>query len=102
MYYNGEFYKFYPKVDFNMSPREISTFFYDVLKLSNVLLKQFGGDYDGDQLSIKGVFSQEANAECDRIVRSKANILDINASNVRKSTNECIQTLYTLTKKPKK
>jgi hypothetical protein len=45
MYYNGEFYKFYPKVDFSMSPREISTFFYDVLKLSNVLLKQFGGDY---------------------------------------------------------
>ena len=57
---------------------------------------------DGDQLSIKGIFSQEANAECDRIVRSKANILDINGSNVRKSTNECIQTLYTLTKKPKK
>ena len=56
---------------------------------------------DGDQLSIKGVFSQEANAECDRIVRGKANILDINASNVRKSTNECIQTLYTLTKKPR-
>ena len=56
---------------------------------------------DGDQLSIKGIFSQEANAECDRIVRDKANILDINASNVRKSTNECIQTLYTLTKKPR-
>ena len=101
MTYRGTFYKFYPKVDFNMSPVEVSTFFYDVLKLSNVLLKSFGGDYDGDQLSIKGVFSQEANAECDQIVRSKANILDINASNVRKSTNECIQTLYTLTKKPK-
>lgn len=51
-------------------------------------------------MSIKGVFSQEANAECDRIVRSKANILDINASNVRKTENEAIQTLYTLTKKP--
>ena len=51
-------------------------------------------------MSIKGIFSQEANAECDRIVRSKANILDINASNVRKSENEAIQTLYTLTKRP--
>ena len=57
---------------------------------------------DGDQLSVKGIFSQEANEECDRIVNSKANILDINGSNVRKSTNECIQTLYTLTKDPKK
>ena len=100
MVYNGVLFKHYPVVDFNMTPEEISTFFYDVLKLSNVLLKEFGGDYDGDQLSIKGIFSQEANAECDRIVRSKANILDINASNVRKSTNECIQTLYTLTKDP--
>ena len=102
MYYNGTLFKFYPKVDLNMSPTEVSTFFYDVLKLSNVLLKAFGGDYDGDQLSIKGIFTQEANAECDRLVRGKANILDINASNVRKSTNECIQTLYTLTKKPRK
>ena len=51
-------------------------------------------------MSIKGIFSQEANAECDRIVRSKANILDINASNVRKSENEAIQTLYTLTRRP--
>jgi hypothetical protein len=51
-------------------------------------------------MSIKGIFSQEANAECDQIVRSKANILDINASNVRKTENEAIQTLYTLTKRP--
>jgi hypothetical protein len=97
--YNGVFYKHYPKVDLSMSPVEISTYFYDVLKLSNVLLKQLGGDYDGDQMSIKGIFSQEANAECDKIVRSKANILDINASNVRKTENEAIQTLYTLTKR---
>ena len=100
--YNGTEFKFYPVIDLNMSKVEVSTYFYDVLKLSNLLLDSFGGDYDGDQLSIKGIFSQEANAECDRIVRSKANILDINGSNVRKSTNECIQTLYTLTKRPKK
>lgn len=101
LYYNGKLFKFYPRIDLSMTPKEVSTYFYDVLKMSNVLLKAFGGDYDGDQLSIKGIFSQEANAECDRIVRGKANILDINASNVRKSTNECIQTLYTLTKRPR-
>ena len=50
-------------------------------------------------MSIKGIFSQEANAECDRIVKSKAYILDINASNVRLTENEAIQTLYTLTKR---
>ena len=45
MIYNGTLFKHYPKVDLNMSPVEVSTFFYDVLKLSNVLLKSFGGDY---------------------------------------------------------
>jgi hypothetical protein len=45
MSYNGVEYKFYPIVDLNMSKTEVSTFFYDVLKLSNLLLKQFGGDY---------------------------------------------------------
>lgn len=54
---------------------------------------------DGDQVSIKGVYSSEANMECDKLVKGKANILDINASNVRKSTNENVQTLYTLTKR---
>lgn len=92
-------YKYYPIVDFNMSKEDISTFFYDVLKMSNVLLKSLGGDYDGDQVTVKGVYSSEANMECDRLVKGKANILDINASNVRKSTNENVQTLYTLTKR---
>lgn len=43
--YRGMLYKHYPKIDFNLSAMDISTYFYDVLKLSNVLLKQFGGDY---------------------------------------------------------
>lgn len=96
---NGVEYKYYPIVDFNMKKEDIATFFYDVLKMSNVLLKSLGGDYDGDQVTVKGVYTSEANAECDRLVRGKANILDINASNVRKSTNENVQTLYTLTKR---
>lgn len=43
--YNGQLFKHYPKIDLNMSPTEVSTYFYDVLKLSNTLLKSFGGDY---------------------------------------------------------
>lgn len=101
MTYNGTRYKYYPIVDPDMKKEDVATFFYDVLKMSNVLLKALGGDYDGDQVSIKGVFTTEANVECDKLVRGKANILDIGANNVRKSTNENVQTLYTLTKKLK-
>ena len=101
MTYNGTYYKYYPIVKPEMRKEDVATFFYDVLKMSNVLLKALGGDYDGDQVSIKGIFTAEANAECDRLVRGKANILDIGANNVRKSTNENVQTLYTLTKRIK-
>jgi hypothetical protein len=43
--YNGTEFKFYPVIDLNMSKVEVSTYFYDVLKLSNLLLDSFGGDY---------------------------------------------------------
>ena len=85
-----------------MNKNDVATFFFDVLKMSNVYLKAIGGDYDGDQTSIKGVFSLEANNECDEIVKSKRNILDANGDNTRLSTNEAIQTLYCLTKRDTK
>ena len=45
LYYNGKLYEFYPRIDLSMTPKEVSTYFYDVLKMSNVLLDAFGGDY---------------------------------------------------------
>lgn len=54
--------------------------------------------YDGDQISIRAVFTQEANAEAEKQLMSKARILTIEGSSVRQSTNEVIQTLYNLTK----
>lgn len=45
MSYNGTLFKYYPVIDFNMKKEDITTFFYDVLKMSNVLLKSLGGDY---------------------------------------------------------
>lgn len=54
--------------------------------------------YDGDQVSIKGVFTQEANEEAEKILQSKAHILNIYGENMRRTTNEGIQTLYMMTK----
>ena len=66
--------------------------------LSNVYLKTMGADYDGDQVSVRVVFSQEANAECERLHGAPTNFLSANGTNVRVTTNEAIQTLYMLTK----
>ena len=55
-------------------------------------------DYDGDQVGLKGVWSVEANEECMKIIESKSYYLDLNCVNVKVSTNEAIQSLYSLTK----
>ena len=51
-----------------------------------------------DQISVKGLFTQEANREAMEIIHSKQHILNISGSNMRTSSNEAIQTLYSMTK----
>ena len=91
-------YKTYPHIDLSYDKNFISTYFLDTITLSNLYLSGLGGDYDGDQVTIKSVFSQEANAECERIMLSKSNLLNICGNNVRKTSNEGVQTIYMLTR----
>ena len=58
--------------------------------------------YDGDQVTVKGLFSQEANLEAEKIMNTISNILNIYGQNMRATTNEGVQTLYMLTKRKKK
>ena len=60
--------------------------------------RDVGGDFDGDQVTIRGVFTQEANLECEKLINSPKNILNIVGESVRSTTIEAIQTLYNLTK----
>ena len=53
---------------------------------------------DGDQVTLKGVYSQEANQEAEKLLMSKSHILNIYGQNMRRTTNEGVQTLYMLTK----
>ena len=56
------------------------------------------GDYDGDQTTVKIVFTQEANEECKKAMNSKSYFINASGQNIRKVENEAIQTFYTLTK----
>lgn len=88
----------YPIVDLSKKENEIASSFDDTVRFQNVYLKVIGGDYDGDQISVKGVFSQSANLEAARILKSKLNIIGIAGKGLRKTTNETVQTLYMITK----
>ena len=59
------------------------------------------GDYDGDQTTVKIVFTQEANEECRQVMQSKSYFINASGKNIRKVENEAIQTFFTMTKEPK-
>ena len=99
--FNGRVYPFYPVIDLSLTHDEIATKFIDTMEFSNSYLNGIGGDYDGDQITARIIWSQEANKEIEDKMNSKSFFLSINGDNVRKIGNEATQTFYALTKDPK-
>ena len=52
---------------------------------------------DGDQVTVKGVFSEEANRELDKQLSNKAHFFNLGGKGVRTSDKEAMQSLYSLT-----
>lgn len=48
-------------------------------------------------MTIKGIFTTEANDELDRVMNSKYNFITSGNTGIRESSNEAIQSLYNLT-----
>lgn len=95
---NETVYTHYPDIDVSLNKNEVAISFLDTVNMSNVYLKGLGGDYDGDQITVKGLYTQEANDEARRLMMSKSHILNTTGENMRLTTNEGVQTLYALTK----
>jgi hypothetical protein len=101
---NKEPYKNYPYVKFEGDPKPKPNTYYNflnVLMSGNIYLKALGGDYDGDMLYMRGLFTKEANKEAEEKIYSKTNILKIDGNSSRgisKLGKEAIMSLYELTK----
>lgn len=98
MMINGQIYKAYPVIDVNTRKEDMDSVFRDTVNIAPFYLKAMGADHDGDQITAKGVFTQEANEECERIMKSKPNMLSILGQGIRPIGNEASQTLYSMTK----
>ena len=48
-------------------------------------------------MTIKGIFTTEANDELDRVMKIKYNFITSGNTGIRESSNEAIQSLYNLT-----
>lgn len=97
MIVGNTFYKNYPIINPEDINKNTSNKFIDVALPNNVRLDSIGGDFDGDTISSKAVYSIESNDELNKLITSKKHYISLGATNSMFTTKECIQSLYNLT-----
>lgn len=97
MIINNKLYNHYPKLRDSDIGSDTSNKFIDTMNICNCYLKAIGGDYDGDQVTVKGVWSDQANKELEQQLNSKKHYIGLDGKNTRTGSNEAIQCLYSLT-----
>ena len=95
---NGVNYPDYPVMPDKLDRSKVANQFIDALQMANIYVTALGADFDGDQVTIRGVFTQEANEEAHNQIYKLSNILSTDGENIRQIQQDSIQTLYNLTK----
>ena len=95
---DNDYYPFYPKFRDSDIGKNTTDMFIDTLQMSNLYLEGIGGDYDGDTISSRGVYLDEANDELEEFMKTKKNFIGLGGSNIRTVKKDTVQTMYCLTK----
>jgi hypothetical protein len=77
----------------------LRVFFIDTLRVFPSYLKALGGDFDGDMVSIQGVFTNEANTDATKYIYSKMNIMDVSGGTMREFSEIASMTAFMITYK---
>lgn len=85
-------YRFFPTIE-----GDPANSFMDTMQFSNTYLGPMNGDYDGDQISVKPVYTKEANADCERRIKSPAYILSVQGKMLRELSKDFVITAYNFT-----
>ncbi len=94
---NNTLYSHYPYIREELIGSNTSNLFVDTLQVSNPMLVMMGGDYDGDQVTVKGVFYDESNEELRAYINSKRQFISLNGVNMRELNKQGYQCVYNLT-----
>ena len=94
---NNKLYPTYPKIRISDLNKNSSNKFIDVGIPNNVRLDSIGGDYDGDTVSSKAIYSIEANEELKELIESKRHYIGLGGINEMQTSKEGIQSIYNLT-----
>lgn len=72
--------------------------FVDTCRFASTYLAGIGGDYDGDTVTSKGVYTREANDELEAYNNSKANFITFGCNPLREPTADSYQAIFSLTR----
>jgi len=97
--FNGKVYPHYPKIDLSLPANVVATQFIDTFAMSNLYLDAIGGDYDGDTISAKILFSVEANEEAAKQMKEIKHYVSTQGELVRVIGNESFLTFYNMTRR---
>lgn len=95
---NGKEYPFYPDIDLSLPKSQVGTQFIDTQIYANPHQKIMSGDYDGDQVQVKAIWSDEANAEVDKLVKGKMLCIDAEGKPTYCIEGENTDALFALTR----
>ena len=97
MVVDGTFYPKYPYIRQEDIGANTSNMFINSAQLCNLYLEGLTGDYDGDTVTIKPIYTVEANEEADRVMNANFNLINMGAVPNRKPGNEAYQSIYNMT-----
>lgn len=80
--FDGMTIRRYPLLKYE-SEEEIEHMFVDTLKMFSIYPASLGGDFDGDQVSVQGIFSDEANAEALKQMNNVSHFVGLDGSVMR-------------------
>lgn len=100
MLIGSKIYERYPVIDLSTPSEKIERCFIDSLEIFSPYLGPLGGDHDGDQITIRGLFTKEANDFAHEHIRSLSNLVGIDGKSVREGGDVATHTMYNLLRDP--
>lgn len=99
MYIEDTYYPYYPKIREEDIGSNTSNRFIDTMQISNLYLPGMCADFDGDQITCKGVYLEESNNELKEFRNNnKQNFIDFGCTPLREISSDVCQSVYALTR----
>lgn len=97
MVVDGKFFPRYPYIRQGDIGQNTSSMFVNSAQLCNLFLDGLVGDYDGDTVTVKPIYSEEANAELEKTMNVNYNLINMGGTPIRNPGNEAYQAMYNMT-----